>query len=53
MVKDVAIVEAHPKLEGKKLIMVLAPAPGGKKPAAAPSSAPKVIVKPAGGNSGT
>ncbi len=32
MVKDIAIVEATPKLEGKKLIMILAPAPGGKKP---------------------
>ena len=32
MVKDIAIVEAYPKLEGKKLIMILAPAPGGKKP---------------------
>src|SRR5579884_872330 len=30
MVKDIAIVEATPKLEGKKLIMILAPAPGGK-----------------------
>ncbi|OFZ02197.1 MAG: translation initiation factor IF-3 [Bdellovibrionales bacterium GWC1_52_8] len=32
-VKDIAIVEAPPKLEGKKLIMVLAPASSGKKPA--------------------
>lgn len=30
-VKDIAIIEAHPKLEGKKLIMILAPGkPGGK-----------------------
>lgn len=30
-VKDIAIVEAHPKLEGKKLIMILAPGkPAGK-----------------------
>ncbi|MFL5812353.1 MAG: translation initiation factor IF-3 [Bdellovibrionia bacterium] len=46
MVKDIAVVEAHPKLEGKKLIMVLAPAPGGKKPA----SAPRPAIKPATGN---
>ena len=32
MVKDIAVVEAIPKLEGKKLIMILAPAPGAKKP---------------------
>jgi translation initiation factor IF-3 len=33
MVKDIAIIEASPKLEGKKLIMILAPAPGAvKKP---------------------
>jgi translation initiation factor IF-3 len=52
MVKDIAIVEATPKLEGKKLIMVLAPAPGGKKPASA-ASAIKPVIKPAGGgNSG-
>lgn len=31
LVKDIAIIEAPPKLEGKKLIMVLAPAPAGKK----------------------
>ena len=31
MTKDIAIVEATPKLEGKKLIMILAPAPGGQK----------------------
>lgn len=30
-VKDLAIVEAPPKLEGKKLIMILAPAPQKKK----------------------
>lgn len=35
MVKDIATVEANPKLEGKKLIMILAPAPSAKK--AAPS----------------
>lgn len=45
-VKDIAVVEAHPKLEGKKLIMILAPAPGGKKPA----PAPKPAIKPVGGN---
>jgi translation initiation factor IF-3 len=31
LVKDVGIVEATPKLEGKKLIMILAPAPNAKK----------------------
>lgn len=36
LVKDIAVVEATPKLEGKKLIMVLAPA--AKKPG---SSSPK------------
>jgi translation initiation factor IF-3 len=40
--KDIAVVEAHPKLEGKKLIMILAPAPGGKRPV---SSAPSVIIR--------
>jgi translation initiation factor IF-3 len=45
MVKDIAIVEAPAKLEGKKMIMVLAPAPGGKRPQGAP--APKVIINPA------
>jgi translation initiation factor IF-3 len=39
MVKDIAIVEATPKLEGKKLIMILAPAPGGKRP-----DAPKSVI---------
>ncbi len=38
VVKDVAVVEAPPKLDGKKLIMVLAPAATApKKPTAAPS----------------
>ena len=31
MTKDIAIVEATPKLEGKKLIMILAPQAGGAK----------------------
>ena len=31
MVADIAIVEATPKLEGKKLIMILAPNPAAKK----------------------
>jgi len=46
-VKDIAMIEAPAKLEGKKLIMILAPAQQpGKKPAAA---APKpVLPKPAG-----
>lgn len=53
-VKDVGIVEAPPKIEGKKLIMVLAPAPTGKKGGTAtPTVAPKVIIapKPSGGSS--
>ena len=41
MTKDIAIVEATPKLEGKKLIMILAPAPGGKRP-----DTPKVQIAP-------
>jgi translation initiation factor IF-3 len=36
LVKDVGIVEAQPKLEGKKLIMVLAPNPAAKKPTGSP-----------------
>jgi translation initiation factor IF-3 len=41
--KDIAVIEASPKLEGKKLIMVLAPAPaGGKKPSAPKAS---VVIK--------
>jgi translation initiation factor IF-3 len=31
LIKDVGIVEAPPKLEGKKLIMIIAPAPNAKK----------------------
>jgi translation initiation factor IF-3 len=45
MVKDIAIVEAAPKLEGKKLIMILAPAPGGKKPASAGPAKGAIIIK--------
>ncbi|MBL7715342.1 MAG: translation initiation factor IF-3 [Bdellovibrionales bacterium] len=45
--KDVGVVEAYPKLEGKKLIMVLAPAPaGGAKKGSAPIAPPKVIITP-------
>lgn len=46
--KDIAVVEAHPKLEGKKLIMVLAPAPAGKKAGGSPvSTSPvKPLVRP-------
>ncbi|MGE0614546.1 MAG: translation initiation factor IF-3 [Bacteriovoracia bacterium] len=40
--KDVAIVEFEPKLEGKKMIMILAPA--SKKPGGAPT--PKTVVSP-------
>jgi translation initiation factor IF-3 len=42
LVKDVAIVEAHPKLEGKKLIMVLAPSAGGAPKKA--TTGPQVII---------
>ncbi len=44
-VKDIGIVEANPKLEGKKLIMILAPA-GSKKPGAAAAIAPRQIIIP-------
>ena len=37
LVKDIAVVEAPPKLEGKKLIMVLAPGSAKKSAGAAPS----------------
>src|ERR1700733_594513 len=50
LVKDVAIVEAHPKLEGKKLIMVLAPSVGGAPKKA--TTGPQVIInKPPGSDS--
>lgn len=49
MVKDIAVVEASPKLEGKKLIMVLAPAPGGKKPVTGPAKGTIVIKTPTSG----
>ncbi len=42
MVKNDAVVESPPKLEGKKLIMILAPAPGGKRPA---GMAPPSLIK--------
>ena len=45
LVKDVAVVEAYPKLEGKKLIMILAPAPGGGPKKATPTLG--TIKKPA------
>jgi translation initiation factor IF-3 len=44
MAKDVGIVEAPPKLEGKKLIMVLAPAPAGGAPKK-PTGGPTIIKK--------
>ena len=53
LVKDVGIVEAPPKVEGKKLIMVLAPAPSGKK--AGTSQAPamgRVIIQSNNSGSG-
>jgi translation initiation factor IF-3 len=37
MVKDIAVVEAPPKLEGKKLIMILAPNPNAKPKSAVPA----------------
>lgn len=54
MVKDIAIVEAFPKLEGKKLIMVLAPAStkkAGAKPAVGPVVKP--VIKAPGPDSGS
>jgi translation initiation factor IF-3 len=44
--EDIAVVEAPPKLEGKKLIMILAPAPNAKKPSGGGS-------KPSGGSAPT
>ncbi len=44
MTKDIAVVEAYPKLEGKKLIMVLAPAPSGKKGGTAPTGPVKAAI---------
>lgn len=42
-VKDIAVTEAPPKLEGKKLIMILAPSAGaGKKPTSSPTGGPAV-----------
>ena len=41
MVKDVGSVESHPKLEGKKLIMILAP---GAAPKRAAGTGPKIIL---------
>jgi translation initiation factor IF-3 len=46
-VKDIGIVEATPKLEGKKLIMILAPAPaGGAGKKSAPVVMPRQITIP-------
>ena len=44
MVKDIAVVEAHPKIEGKKLIMVLAPASSKKAGGAGIKAAPLGVV---------
>jgi len=41
---EVAMIETPPKLEGKKLMMILAP--GNSKKAAAAAPAPKIIIKP-------
>jgi len=48
LTKDIASVEAFPKLEGKKLIMVLAPGTAGKKGPGIPTVTvtPKPIVRP-------
>lgn len=45
MVKDIAVVEAAPKLEGKKLIMILAPGQASKKPAVIINPKPAVEKK--------
>lgn len=46
-VKDVGVIEAPPKLEGKKLIMVLAPGTASKKAVAQKQTQPgPVVVKP-------
>jgi translation initiation factor IF-3 len=45
LVKDIASVEATPKLEGKKLIMILAPGAASKK-AAGPKVSPVSPVSP-------
>jgi len=39
--KDVAVVESPAKMEGRKLMMILAPAATGKKPAASTTAKPK------------
>jgi translation initiation factor IF-3 len=48
MVQDVAVVESPAKLEGKKLIMILAPAPGGKKPKSASAAGDGIAQKSSG-----
>jgi translation initiation factor IF-3 len=54
-VKDIASIEAHPKLEGKKLIMILAPGAASAKKTLGPIVKPLVTPKtPQGsGDSGT
>ncbi len=47
-VKDIAMIESHPKLEGKKLIMVLAPGTPGKR--ATIGAKPTVIITSGGSN---
>lgn len=52
-VKDLAVVEAPPKLEGKKLIMVLAPSPNApKKPASKPQAPKSTGAKDDAGDDG-
>jgi len=56
MVKEIATVESPAKLEGKKMIMILAPGAPGKKPVAGPSPvtiAVKPIIRTDGGSSGS
>jgi len=45
-VEDIAIIEAPAKLEGKKLIMILAPNPAAKKAVKPKAPAPAPAVKP-------
>lgn len=45
-VKDIGIVESPPKMEGKKLIMVLAPDPAAKRPVKKPVEENKAESKP-------
>lgn len=48
-VQDIAQVEAPPKMEGRKMIMILAPLAGGKKPADKAKKAGDSVKKAEGG----